>query len=186
MKMIAGLGNPGKKYENQRHNLGFMVIDSIADSHQIDINEKKFKADFGKGSLNGESVILVKPQTFMNLSGEAINQLARYFKIDVEDVIVIADDLNIDFGRIRIRKKGSDGGHNGLKSISQCLGSQEFPRVRVGIGLPKEAYDVSNFVLSQFKAEEKEELDKLVKRSAEATVTIVTQSIDEGMQQFNS
>jgi len=186
MKLIVGLGNPGREYENHRHNLGFKVIDSLAKEYNIDICHKKFKAIYGKGNIKNDSIVLVKPLTYMNLSGESVIGLSNFFKISIEDILVIADDLNIDFGRIRIRKDGSDGGHNGLKSIISCLGSKSFPRIRLGIGLPKHSGDVSNYVLSQFNDEEKKELDTFINKAKDAIVCVITDSIEKGMNQYNS
>ena len=186
MKLIAGLGNPGKKYEKHRHNLGFLVIDCLAEYCNIALNDKKFKALYGTGKINDNPIILVKPMTYMNLSGEAIIQLANYYKINILDVIIICDDLNIDFGRIRIRKNGSDGGHNGLKSIIECFGSQDFPRMRLGIGSPNTYQDVSDFVLTNFSQNEQNELHNFIEKAKNAVITIVSESLQKGMNQFNS
>ncbi len=186
MKLLVGLGNPGKKYQRDRHNLGFMVIDKLADSYNITVNLKKFKALYGKGTIEGENVILCQPQTYMNLSGQAIVSLAGYYKIDYDDILVIVDDLNLSLGRIRIRKNGSDGGHNGLKSIIQCLATNNFPRIRLGIGLPEEHGGVSQHVLSRFHDNEQKELNHVLDRAKDAVVTIITDSVDKGMNLFNS
>lgn len=186
MKLIVGLGNPGRKYTKNRHNLGFIAVDQLSQTYQIPLDQKKFKAIFGKGSIEGCPVILAQPQTYMNLSGEAVVSLANYFKIEIEDIIVIVDDLNLDFGRIRIRKKGSDGGHNGLKSINEHLGNTNYPRIRLGIGLPQYEGDVSNFVLSNFTEEEQKEMDNFIGTVKESIITAITVSIDKAMNQFNS
>ncbi len=186
MKLIVGLGNPGKKYSNQRHNLGFMVIDRLAESLNTDISNNKFKADYEKTSLGGESVILAKPMTYMNLSGHAVQGLASFYKVEFSEILIVCDDLNIDFGRIRIRKKGSDGGHNGLKSIITCLGSQNFPRLRLGVGLPNGSGDVSNYVLSQFGGQDKKDLDSFIERAKDAVLGFITDSIQSAMNQYNS
>ncbi len=186
MKLIVGLGNPGKKYDNQRHNLGFMVIDRLAKSLSIDISDNKFKAEYGKASLEGESVVLAKPMTYMNLSGHAVQGLASFYKIEFSEILIVCDDFNLDFGRIRIREKGSDGGHNGLKSVMACLGSQDFPRLRLGVGLPKGSGDISNYVLSQFGGQERKDLDPFIERSKDAILSIITDSIRSAMNQYNS
>ena len=154
MFIIAGLGNPGKDYKNTRHNIGFDVIDVIAQKHNISVIEKKHKAIIGKGVIDGYKVILVKPQTYMNLSGESLREIIDYYKVDpTEELIVISDDISLNPGNIRIRKKGSAGGHNGLKSIIQHLGTQKFARVRVGVGAKPKGWDLADHVLSRFSKE---------------------------------
>ncbi|MDH5681253.1 MAG: aminoacyl-tRNA hydrolase [Spirochaetota bacterium] len=186
MKLIVGLGNPGKKYETQRHNLGFMVIDRLAEEYAISLNLTKCKALYGKGNIEGETTLLVKPQTYMNLSGESVVCLKQFYKVELEDILVLSDDLNIDFSRIRIRKSGSDGGHNGLKSITQCLGGNNYARMRLGIGLPREGSDVSNYVLSQFRKDEMDALNDFIEQAKNAVVTIIAHSIDKGMNEYSS
>ena len=186
MKLIVGLGNPGKKYETQRHNLGFMVVDRLAEEYGISLNLSKCKSLYGKGNIDGVTSLLVKPQTYMNLSGEAVVCLKQFYKVELEDILVLSDDLNIDFTRIRIRKNGSDGGHNGLKSISQCLGGNNYARMRLGIGLPGEGSDVSNYVLSQFRKDEMDTLNDFIEQAAKAVVSIITHSIEKGMNEYNS
>lgn len=186
MKMLVGLGNPGKKYERDRHNFGFMLINYIADQYGIDLNEKKFKAIYGKGNIDGHSVLLVQPQTYMNLSGESVSPLSGYFKIPHEDILVISDDLALEMGRIRLRKKGSDGGHNGLKSIIQQLGTQNFSRLRLGIGMPQDSNQIKNYVLSKFTSEDDQIILDVLKRSEQAIQVYLSESIDKAMNQFNS
>ncbi len=186
MKLIVGLGNPGSKYKNHRHNLGFMVISRLAYKYQIPLTKKKFNAIYSKAFINGKTVILAQPLTFMNLSGEPIYNLVRFYKIPVDDIIVVVDDINLDFGSIRIRKKGSDGGHNGIKSIIEQLKTKEFSRVRLGVGLPVNACDVKDYVLSHFSLKEKESLSSFIDRGAEAIVSIIAESIEYGMNKFNS
>ena len=150
MYLIAGLGNPGKQYENTRHNAGFMALDALADQLGTSIEEKKHKALCGKGLIGGEKVILLKPQTFMNLSGESIRAAADFYKVDPDHIIVIYDDISLEPGQLRIRKKGSAGGHNGIKSIIAHLGTQEFPRIKVGVGAKPDRMDLADYVLGHF------------------------------------
>ena len=154
MYIIVGLGNPGDKYEKTRHNVGFNVIDLLAKEYSIDVSKLKHKALIGEGRVGTEKVILVKPMTYMNLSGESVVDICNYYNVDLENVIVIYDDIDLDVGKIRIRKKGSGGTHNGMRSIIKCLGSNEFPRVRVGISKPKNGQDLADFVLSRFAKED--------------------------------
>ena len=146
MKVIVGLGNPGKKYDNTRHNIGFEALDYIADKEGISINTGKHKALIGTGYMGGEKVLLVKPQTFMNLSGESLRPIMDFYKLEPEDFIIIHDDIDLDVGRLRIRRKGSAGGHNGLKSIISHLGSMDFPRVKIGVGEKPKGYDLADYV----------------------------------------
>ena len=148
MYIIAGLGNPGKKYENTRHNIGFITLDYLAERHDIQINKIKHKALVGEGRISGQKVLLVKPQTYMNLSGESLREVMDYYKVDIEDLIVIYDDIDLPAGTVRIRKKGSAGTHNGMRSIVQHLG-QDFPRIRMGIGNERKG-DLADFVLGGF------------------------------------
>ena len=158
MKLIIGLGNPGKEYENTRHNTGFMVLDRLSEKLNIEMTQNKFKGLYGKSKYKGEDVILLKPQTYMNLSGESVRQVMDFFKINQEDILVIYDDLDLQMGTIGIRKSGSAGGHNGMKSIIQCVGSSEFARLRIGIKKEKEV-DTISYVLSKFS---KKEMDSIV------------------------
>ena len=150
MKLIVGLGNPGTKYAGTRHNVGFSVIVGLADKYNIELSEKKHKAIYGRGMIEGEKVILAMPQTFMNLSGESVRELVDYYKCDPSDVIVAYDDIDLAVGKLRIREKGSAGGHNGMKNIISHLGTQEFVRVRVGIGKKPDRMDLADSVLSRF------------------------------------
>ncbi len=186
MNLIVGLGNPGSNYKNHRHNLGFMVVDALSNACGIDLNETKFKAVYGKGSIDNHLVILMKPMTYMNLSGQAIRDIAGYFKINLEDIIVLVDDLNIPFSAIRVRKSGSDGGHNGLKSIIQCFGSDLFPRIRLGIGLPAQKTVISNYVLSPFNADERKDLESFIDKAKNAVHTLITNSIEKCMNEYNT
>lgn len=186
MYVIAGLGNPDKKYDNTRHNVGFMVIDAAAEKYHIAVTEKKHKALIGKGIIGGEKVILVKPQTFMNLSGESIREVIDYYKIEERsELIVISDDISLDVGTLRIRKKGSAGGHNGLKNIILHLGHDEFGRIKIGVGAKPDGYDLVDYVLGHFGKEDSELIEESVKRAAEAIEKIITDGPDAAMNQFN-
>lgn len=156
MYIIAGLGNPTREYEKTRHNVGFDTIDVLADKLNTSVDEKKFKGLYGRGIIAGEKVILLKPQTFMNLSGESVREAADFYKVDPEHIIVIYDDISLDVGQLRIRKKGSAGGHNGIKNIIAHLGTQEFPRIKVGVGDKPPRMDLADYVLSRFSKEDRE------------------------------
>lgn len=186
MFIIAGLGNPGKEYKNTRHNIGFDVIDTIAEKYHISVIEKKHKALIGKGVINGYKVILVKPQTYMNLSGESLREIMDYYKADpTEDLIVIADDISLNPGNIRIRKKGSAGGHNGLKSIIQHLGTDGFMRIKMGIGEKPKDYDLADYVLGHFTADECKVMDEAAKKAEEAVCLMLCKEVEEAMNRFN-
>ena len=187
MYIIAGLGNPGKEYENTRHNIGFDVIDRLSEEENIAVMESKHKALIGKGYVAGQKVILAKPQTFMNLSGESIGGLVDYFKIDEEqDLIVIYDDISLSPGQIRIRKKGSAGGHNGLKSIIYRLNSDTFPRVKMGVGAPKhEDYDLADFVLGRFTKEEIPVMEDAIVKAEKAVAEIIKNGVQSAMNKYN-
>jgi PTH1 family peptidyl-tRNA hydrolase len=167
MKLIVGLGNPGSQYERTRHNIGFLIIDYLAERWNIKMNQSKYNGLYGTGTVNGEKVVLLKPLTYMNLSGEAIAPLARFYKIGLEDIAVIYDDLDLPKGKVRLRQKGSAGGHNGMKSTIQHLGGDSFNRIRVGIGRPEGRIPVPDYVLTNFKDDEweimKEAIDKSLK-----------------------
>ena len=165
MFIIAGLGNPTREYEGTRHNAGFMVMDALADKLGTDISEKKHKALCGRGVIGGEKVILLKPQTYMNSSGESIRAAADYYKVDPEDILVVYDDISLAPGQLRIRAKGSAGGHNGIKSIIAHLGTQEFPRVKVGVGEKPPRMDLADYVLGHFSAEEKKIMEQEIGRA---------------------
>lgn len=186
MYIIAGLGNPTKEYEHTRHNVGFDTIDVIADRFGINISEKKHKALFGKGHIEGNKVILVKPQTFMNLSGESLREIVDYYKIDEEsELIVIYDDISLAPGKLRIRKKGSAGGHNGIKNIIAQLGTQNFYRIKVGVGEKPKGWDLADYVLGHFSKEETKLMQDAFKNAADAVTTILTQDIDTAMNKYN-
>ncbi len=186
MFIIAGLGNPTKEYDNTRHNIGFAAIDALADKYNIFVMDIKNKALTGKGVINGQKVILVKPLTFMNLSGESIRPLADYYKIDVEtQLIVISDDISLPPGQIRVRKKGSAGGHNGLKNIIKNLGSEGFQRIRIGVGEKPKGYDLADYVLGHFSKEEKPLMEEGVEKAVKAAEIMLTGDVDQAMNEFN-
>ena len=186
MYIIAGLGNPGQPYEGTRHNAGFDVIDVLAEAYNISVDYRKNRALIGKGIIEGQKVILAKPQTYMNLSGESIRGLVDYYKVDEEsELIVIYDDVSLDPGQIRIRKKGSAGGHNGIKSIIQHLGTEAFPRVRLGIGEKPAQMDLADYVLGHFSREEREQMAEGYRHAAEAVKYMVTDRVDEAMNEYN-
>ena len=183
MYLIAGLGNPGKEYEGTRHNAGFGVIDLLSSKLDIKISKNKFKGLYGEGFLDNEKVILLKPLTYMNLSGESICEVASFYNIPVSNIIVIYDDIYIDIGKIRIRKSGSDGGHNGMKSIMFSLQSKDFPRIRVGTGLPDK--DLVSYVLGKFKGDDAEKVKAAQEASAEAAIDIIKNGIQSAMNRYN-
>ena len=186
MYIITGLGNPGKEYEGTRHNAGFMAIDHLADKYQISMDTRKHMAYLGKGIINGQKVILAKPQTYMNLSGESIRSLVDYYKIDPEEeLIVLYDDISLDPGNIRIRAKGSAGGHNGIKNIIAHLGTQEFPRIKVGVGDKPPRMDLADYVLSRFSKEDREKMEQAFKDAADAVEVMITEGADAAMNRFN-
>ena len=183
MFLIVGLGNPGNQYEDTRHNIGFKVIDNIAKEYNIEINRQKFKGMCGEGFINGEKVILLKPTTYMNLSGESIREVVDFYKISNEDVLVIYDDISLDVGRLRIREKGSAGGHNGIKSIIAHLGTDIFPRIKVGVGQPN--VDLVNYVLGKFTKEEMEVLSESIDASTKAAKEIISSDVKTAMNIYN-
>ena len=185
MFLIVGLGNPGIQYENTRHNIGFNVIDNISKEYNIDINREKFKGMYGEGFIGNTKVILLKPTTYMNLSGESVADICNYYNIDLENLIVIYDDIDLDVGKIRIRKKGSGGTHNGMRSIIKCLGSNEFPRVRVGISKPKNGQDLADFVLSRFSKEDEKSLQESFENSVAAVDCAIRNDLDLAMNRYN-
>ena len=186
MYLIAGLGNPDKKYEHTRHNVGFDVIDELAKKYNISISEKKHKALLGKGVIEGQKVVLAKPQTYMNLSGESIVELVHYYKIDPEtEMIVIYDDISFAPGNLRIRQSGSAGGHNGIKNIIKCLGTQEFMRIKVGVGEKPKNWDLADFVLGHFSKEERENLEDAIGRAMEAVGYMINGDVAKAMNEYN-
>lgn len=186
MFIIAGLGNPTKEYEGTRHNVGFQVIDKIADKYNISVDGKKCRAYVGKGIIEGQKVLLVKPQTYMNLSGESIRGLVDFYKIDPEsELLVIYDDISLNPGQIRIRKKGSAGGHNGIKNIISHLGSDVFMRIKVGVGEKPKGYDLADYVLGHFKGEDRIQIEEGYEKAVTAAGEILKGEIDAAMNEYN-
>ncbi len=185
MKLVVGLGNPGDDYVKTRHNIGFMVADSISKTNGITLNQTKFKGIIGRGTIGSEDVIIAKPQTYMNRSGESVSSLLFFYKLEPSDCIVICDDLELPSGKIRVRGKGGHGGHNGLRSIIEQTGSQEFVRVRVGIGRPEGRPGVSGYVLSPFLKDEKPLIEDAIERASRAVEAIITDGVEAAMNRFN-
>lgn len=186
MYIIAGLGNPTKEYDKTRHNVGFSVIDVLADKYGIGVTEKKHKALYGKGVIEGQKVILAKPQTFMNLSGESIRAIVDFYKVSPEDMIVIYDDISLEPGQLRIRLKGSAGGHNGIKNIIAHLGTQEFARIKIGVGDKPRGMDLASYVLSRFSKGEQERMDEAFRDAADAVAMMITDGPEPAMNHFNA
>lgn len=186
MFVIAGLGNPDRQYEGTRHNAGFDVIDRIAEKYNIAVDVRRHRAYIGTGVIEGQKVILAKPQTYMNLSGESIRSLIDYYKVDEEqELIVIYDDISLDVGQLRIRAKGSAGGHNGIKNIIAHLGTQVFPRIKIGVGEKPSKYDLADYVLGRFSKAERELMDEGYDRAVRAVELIVSDRMDEAMNEYN-
>lgn len=184
--LLVCLGNPGDQYENTRHNVGFMVADELADRQNAPIQKLKFKALTNTLTISGEKVLVMKPVTYMNLSGEAVRQAVDFYKIPADHVLVVSDDTALAVGRLRIRRGGSAGGHNGLKNIIQHLGTDQFPRVRVGVGeKPHPDYDMADWVLGKFKGEDQKAIAAAVKKAGDAIECIIKDGIDKGMNRFN-
>ena len=179
--LIVGLGNPGARYECTRHNAGFMVLDYIAKFLKVKINVSKFKALFSMATISKESVILLKPQTFMNASGESVLDCMQYYKIPPEKLVLIFDDVSLDMGTIRIKRSGSCGGHNGVKSIINLIGTDDFPRIKIGVGAKPEGWDLPSWVLSKFSADELDDITLCAERSMSALDLILRGKIDEAM-----
>lgn len=185
MKWIIGLGNPGSDYRNTRHNVGFMAVDQFAKQWNLEFQHSKFKADLAEGHVKGQKVVLLKPTTFMNLSGEAARAFIDFYKVSVEDLIIVYDDLDLPLGRIRLRYQGSAGGHNGMKSLIQHLGTEVFNRVRIGISRPKPGYDIADYVLSNFAKSEREPLDDALDKVCKALEAALEHPYDKVMAQYN-
>lgn len=185
LKLIVGLGNPGKKYEHTRHNIGFDTLDLLAEKLNISPSKAKCKGLYGQGTLNGEKIFLLKPQTYMNESGQSVQEFIQYFKIPIEDVLVLVDDIDIEFGEIKIKAKGSAGTHNGLKSIISRTGSKEFPRLKIGVGKKHEGEDLASFVLARFPSQDQEEINQTMERAVEAVLAMVDHGVAYGMNHFN-
>ena len=183
--LVAGLGNPGPKYDHTRHNAGFMVIDALADRYGVSVQRTKFNVIYGRGTIEGVDVLLAKPQAYMNRSGPPIRQLADYFRIQREAVVVVHDDIDLAFERLKIKEKGGDGGHKGIRSLIQAFGGGEFARLRVGVGRSQTRSDVVDHVLGSFSREEQTALDEMLHRSMEAIETILSKGTLEGMNRYN-
>lgn len=187
MFIIAGLGNPTSQYEGTRHNIGFDVMDALAEKYNISISEKKHKALCGKGVIEGEKVLLVKPQTYMNLSGESIAEILNYYKVDAEeDFLVVFDDISLAPGNIRIRKKGSAGGHNGIKNIIAMTGTQNFKRIKVGVGEKPKGWDLADYVLGRFSDEDRKKVNDSIEDAIGAVSMILRGETDQAMNCYNA
>ena len=186
MKLVAGLGNPGRDYAGTRHNIGFGVIARISDKYNIPLTGKEHKAICGKGMIGGEKVILAQPQTFMNLSGECVRSLVDYYKLESEDIIIAYDDIGLEVGQLRIRSKGSAGGHNGIKNIISHLGTNEFPRVKVGVGGKPEGGDLVRHVLGRFSREDEKVIGEVLDVAVEAVETILSDGVEAAMNRYNA
>jgi peptidyl-tRNA hydrolase, PTH1 family len=185
VKLIVGLGNPGKQYEETRHNVGFKVLDLLADRVAVRVDKVKDQALVGEMGCAGEKLLLIKPQTYMNLSGQAVGSIARWHKVKAEDILIIYDDLDLPVGKVRIRARGSAGGHNGIKSLIAHLGTDEFPRIRVGINKPPVGIPVPDYVLSNFLPNERESIGEAIVRSAEAVQTWLEKGIIAAMNHYS-
>ncbi|AFS79379.1 peptidyl-tRNA hydrolase Pth [Gottschalkia acidurici 9a] len=185
MYVVVGLGNPGSKYDGTRHNVGFDVIDILANRHNVKINKIKFKSVYGEVNLGNEKVMFVKPQTFMNRSGESVLEISNFFKVPVENIIVIVDDIDIGLGALRIRSKGSAGSHNGMKSIIYLLQKDNFPRVKIGVGKPEVGRDLADFVLGRFNKEEQIIMDEALNKAADSIECLIKEGIDSSMNKYN-
>lgn len=184
--LVVGLGNPGSKYESTRHNMGFLAVDKLADNERFKFSKLRFKAWTATAELGGEKVLVMKPQTYMNLSGESVGQAARFYKIPPEHVLVISDDISLPIGKLRIRAGGSAGGHNGLKSLIQHLGSDRFPRIKVGVGMPENAdYDIADWVTGRPMGEEQKPLMEALDKAVAAVPVVIRDGVDKAQNKFN-
>lgn len=186
MYLIVGLGNPGEQYANTRHNMGFCTINKLGEKYNISLDKSKFNAIYGKGELEGEKVILVKPQTYMNLSGEAIKKFVDYYKIENDKIIIIYDDMDVEMGNIRIRKQGSSGNHNGMKSVINMLETEKIPRIRIGISKPEKTVDSIDYVIGKVSKEEIKKLEPGIQKAEEAIIEIMKSGIDIAMNRYNN
>lgn len=184
--LVVGLGNPGSKYWNTRHNVGFAALDALAEQLHARVDRVKFQGLTGQAELEGRKLILLKPTTYMNLSGQSVAAAAKFYKIPPEHILVMFDDISLDPGRLRVRKNGSAGGHNGVKSIISSIGSQEFPRIKIGVGAkPHPDYDLADWVLSVFPYDQREAMAETYRRAAQAAITLITQGPDAAANLFN-
>lgn len=185
IRLVVGLGNPGEKYRLTRHNVGFMVVDHLAKSHRFTLDKNKFNTLFGRGKIRGLQVILAKPTTFMNRVGPAVRNLAHFFRLDTQDITVIHDDLDLVFGTLKIKEKGGDGGHNGVKSLIAACGTDAFTRIRIGIGRPQDEQEMTNYVLSKFDAEQKGFIQDIIMAGQDAVEIVLSEGVSEAMNRFN-
>ncbi|RXG65892.1 aminoacyl-tRNA hydrolase [Candidatus Atribacteria bacterium 1244-E10-H5-B2] len=188
MKIVVGLGNPGLKYEFTRHNIGFRIVDSLAQDIEVEFKKvKSYYSLISRGMINNHKVMLIKPQTFMNLSGRAVSKVVSYYKMPLQDLLIVYDDLNLELSQVRIRKKGSAGGHKGIESIMQYLNSEEIPRLRIGIGNPSVNfnYDCMSYVLSNFNNDEKDKIGEVIQLSTEAIKTVIEDGFEKAMRKYN-
>ncbi len=183
--LVAGLGNPGPKYAGTRHNAGFLVIEALADKYKIAVRRNKFDVHFGRGMIEGVEVLLAQPQAYMNLSGPPLRQLADYFRIQYKSMVVVHDDIDLDFQRLKIKEKGGDGGHKGIRSVIQAFGENQFARVRVGVGRSTTQADVVGHVLNNFSRDEQPVLEKVLLRASQAVATVLCQGTKEAMNRYN-
>ena len=186
LRMVVGLGNPGETYAKTRHNTGFMVVDKLSDAFSIALDKQKFDARFGIGLVNGVKIVLAKPMAYMNRSGPQIQKIAGYFRILCEDILVVHDDIDLVFGRLKIKEKGGDGGHKGVRSIMDAFGGGDFTRLRIGVGQPDAERGASDYVLGKFTLEEKKVLSQIITSAKDAIVTILCKGTKEGMNRFNN
>ena len=185
VRLVVGLGNPGNTYKRTRHNVGFMVLDQIAEDFSIALVKQKFDTVFGRGSVDGVEVVLAKPMAFMNRSGPQVQKITRYYRILSEDMLVVHDDIDLAFGRIKIKEKGGDGGHKGVRSIIDAFGGGNFVRLRIGVGRPEAAISAADHVLGKFSLKEKKVLHRIITEARDAVVTILCKGAKEGMNRFN-
>ena len=185
MFLVVGLGNPGSKYAQTRHNVGFCVIDILSERHNTKINKMKFKSLYGETKIYGKKALLVKPQTYMNNSGESVLEISKFYKIPLENIIVIVDDIDIDFASLRVRQKGSAGSHNGMKSIINLLKDDKFPRVKIGVGRPESGRDLADFVLGRFSKEEEIYVKEALERAADTVECLIKEGISSSMNKYN-
>ncbi|MGA7146048.1 MAG: aminoacyl-tRNA hydrolase [Desulfobacterales bacterium] len=186
LRLVVGLGNPGRIYSQTRHNAGFMVLDKVAEVFSVELLKRKFNTLFGTGSIDGVKVVLAKPMDFMNRSGPPVRQIAGYFRISCEDILVIHDDIDLEFGRLKIKEKGGDGGHKGVRSIIDAFGGGDFARLRIGVGRPDAENGAADYVLDNFAFEEKKVVSRIIASAKDAVVTILCKGTKDGMNRFNN
>ncbi|RPH52921.1 MAG: aminoacyl-tRNA hydrolase [Desulfobacteraceae bacterium] len=185
VRLVAGLGNPGDTYAKTRHNAGFMAIDALSESFSIPVEKKKFETVYGRGMIKGADVVLAKPMAYMNRSGPPVQNLSNFYRILREDMLVIYDDIDLAFGRLKINVKGGHGGHKGIKSLIDAFGGDDIPRLRIGVGRSESGINVSDYVLGRFSDKEKDDLDRIIQTVRDAVVTVISDGITEGMNRFN-